>query len=59
MTALPRRAQNRLERERRILDAALTVFGAMGYLNSYGPQLADELISAADPFAIEHGVLEL
>lgn len=31
MTALPRRAQNRLERERRILDAALTVFGAMGY----------------------------
>ena len=35
------------------------VFGAIGYLNSYGPQLADELISAADPFAIEHGVLEL
>ena len=31
MTALPRRAQNRLDRERRILDAALTVFGAMGY----------------------------
>lgn len=31
MTALPRRQQNRLDRERQILDAALTVFAAMGY----------------------------
>ena len=35
------------------------VFGPIGFLNSYGPQLADELITAADPFRIEHGVLEL
>ena len=31
MTALPRRQQNRLNRERAILDAALKVFAAMGY----------------------------
>ena len=31
MTALPRRQQNRLNRERQILDAALTVFAATGY----------------------------
>ncbi len=31
MTALPRRQQNRLNRERAILDAALTVFAASGY----------------------------
>lgn len=31
MTALPRRQQNRLNRERQILDAALTVFAAQGY----------------------------
>jgi AcrR family transcriptional regulator len=31
MTALPRRQQNRLIRERQILDAALTVFAAQGY----------------------------
>lgn len=31
MTPLPRRLQNRLDRERRILDAALTVFARMGY----------------------------
>ena len=31
MTALPRRQQNRLNRERAILDAALTVFAAQGY----------------------------
>jgi AcrR family transcriptional regulator len=31
MTALPRRQQNRLNRERAILDAALTVFAAAGY----------------------------
>lgn len=35
------------------------VFGPISYLNSFGPRLADELIGAADPFAIEHGVLEL
>lgn len=35
------------------------VFGPIGYLNSHGPRLADELIHAADPFRIEHGVLEL
>lgn len=31
MTQLPRRQQNRLNRERQILDAALKVFAAMGY----------------------------
>ena len=31
MTALPRRQQNRLNRERQILDAALTVFAGLGY----------------------------
>lgn len=31
MNALPRRQQNRLNRERAILDAALKVFAAMGY----------------------------
>jgi AcrR family transcriptional regulator len=31
MTALPKRKQNRQDRERRILDAALKVFAAMGY----------------------------
>jgi uncharacterized protein YllA (UPF0747 family) len=35
------------------------VFGPIGYLNAYGPRLADELIDAADPFHTEHGVLEL
>jgi TetR/AcrR family transcriptional repressor of mexJK operon len=31
MTAMPRREQNRLAREKRILDAALKVFSASGY----------------------------
>ncbi len=31
MTALPRRQQNRLNRERQILEAALTVFAGLGY----------------------------
>ena len=31
MTDLPRRQQNRLNRERQILDAALTVFAGLGY----------------------------
>jgi len=35
------------------------VFGPVPFLNSYGPRLAEELIGAADPFRIEHGVLEL
>ena len=35
------------------------VFGPISYLNSFGPRLADELIEAANPFATEHGVLEL
>ena len=35
------------------------VFGPVSYLNAHGPRLADELVSAADPFSIEHGVLEL
>ena len=35
------------------------VFGPVSYLNAHGPRLADELVSAADPFCIEHGVLEL
>lgn len=35
------------------------VLGPIAYLNSFGPGLADALIDAADPFRIEHGVLEL
>lgn len=35
------------------------VLGPIGYLNAYGPALADALIAAADPFRVEHGVLEL
>ena len=31
MTELPRRQQNRLNRERQILDAALKVFAGQGY----------------------------
>jgi len=31
MTALSRRQQNKIERERRILEAALKVFSEMGY----------------------------
>jgi uncharacterized protein YllA (UPF0747 family) len=35
------------------------VLGPLAYLNAYGRGLADVLIDAADPFRIEHGVLEL
>lgn len=35
------------------------VLGPLAYLNAYGPGLADVLIDAADPFRIEHAVLEL
>lgn len=35
------------------------VLGPLSYLATYGPALADTLIEAADPFRIEHGVLEL
>lgn len=35
------------------------VLGPLPYLATYGPALADALIDAADPFRIEHGVLEL
>ena len=35
------------------------VLGPIAYMNSFGPGLADALIDAADPFRIEHGVLEL
>ena len=35
------------------------VLGPLSYLVAYGPGLADTLIDAADPFRIEHGVLEL
>jgi uncharacterized protein YllA (UPF0747 family) len=35
------------------------VFGPLGYLSSHGPALADAIIDAADPFRIEHCVLEL
>lgn len=35
------------------------VLGPLSYLCSCGPGLADSLIAAADPFRIEHGVLEL
>ena len=51
-----RRLCNSLRPRSRIQER---VFGPVSYLNTYGPQLADELIGAADPFHIEHGVLEL
>lgn len=35
------------------------VLGPLPYLVSHGPSLAATLIAAADPFRIEHGVLEL
>jgi uncharacterized protein YllA (UPF0747 family) len=35
------------------------VLGPIAYLNAYGPELGNVLIDAADPFRIEHGVLEL
>lgn len=35
------------------------VLGPLSYLAVYGPRLGDVLIDAADPFRIEHGVLEL
>ncbi len=31
MTALPRRQQNKIDRERRILEAALKIFSETGY----------------------------
>jgi AcrR family transcriptional regulator len=42
MTALPRRQQNRLNRERAILDAALKVFAAMGYTGTTMDAVAAE-----------------
>ncbi|MBX3462606.1 MAG: bacillithiol biosynthesis BshC [Planctomycetes bacterium] len=35
------------------------VFGPLAFLAAHGPALADAVIAAADPFRIEHGVLEL
>ena len=35
------------------------VLSPLTYLCNYGPALAETLIAAADPFRIEHGVLEL
>ncbi|MFK7739488.1 MAG: bacillithiol biosynthesis BshC [Planctomycetota bacterium] len=51
-----RRLCNSLRPRSRIQER---VFGPITYLNAYGPRLIDELIAAADPFNIEHGVLEL
>ena len=51
-----RRLCNSLRPRSRIQER---VFGPLTYLNSYGPRLADELVDAADPFRIDHGVLEL
>ncbi|MFZ1468725.1 MAG: TetR/AcrR family transcriptional regulator [Paracoccaceae bacterium] len=42
MTALPRRQQNRLDRERRILDAALKVFAQSGYSGASMDAVASE-----------------
>ena len=42
MTAVPRRLQNRMDRERRILDAALTVFARMGYSGATMDAVASE-----------------
>ena len=35
------------------------VLGPISFLANYGPDLAETLIAAADPFRVEHGVLEL
>ncbi|MFN9308104.1 MAG: bacillithiol biosynthesis BshC [Planctomycetota bacterium] len=35
------------------------VLGPVQYLCAYGPKLADMLVDAADPFLVEHGMLEL
>lgn len=35
------------------------VLGPLQYLAAFGPGLAEALVEAADPFRIEHGVLEL
>jgi bacillithiol synthase len=35
------------------------VLGPLQYLNAWGPRLGEVLVGAADPFRIEHGVLEL
>lgn len=51
-----RRLCNTLRPRARIQER---VFGPLTYLNAYGPRFAEELIRAADPFRIEHGVLEL
>ena len=42
MTKLPRREQNRLNRERQILDAALKIFGATGYTGATMDAVAAE-----------------
>ncbi len=51
-----RRLCNSLRPRSRIQER---VFGPIGYMNAHGPRLADELVGAADPFRVEHGVLEL
>jgi AcrR family transcriptional regulator len=42
MTALPKRQQNRILRERRILDAALTIFSEKGYVGASMDEIAAE-----------------
>ena len=42
MTALPKRQQNRILRERRILDAALTVFSQKGFVSASMDDIAAE-----------------
>lgn len=42
MTALPKRQQNRILRERRILDAALVVFSQKGFVSASMDDIAAE-----------------
>jgi uncharacterized protein YllA (UPF0747 family) len=35
------------------------VFGPLGFLATHGPELADAIVAAAEPFTVEHGILEL
>lgn len=42
MTALPKRQQNRILRERRILDAALTIFSQKGFVSASMDDIAAE-----------------
>jgi uncharacterized protein YllA (UPF0747 family) len=51
-----RRVANSLRPKGRPQERVLTV---LPFLAAHGPELADMLVGAADPFSTSHGVLEL